>query len=137
MLMSTKFFIIQILIYYIYGINKIEIPFKSKKSIDYLDNRFLSEIYDINLYTSIEIGSNNQKFEVPIKINKYLTYVISTKNINLNSSKFNYNLSTSYNKIDDVLFNSTDDDFISGYKSSDNFIIGNNYISNITFFFIK
>ena len=134
MLMSTKFFIIQILIYYIYGINKIEIPFKSKKSIDYLDNRFLSEIYDINLYTSIEIGSNNQKFEVPIKINKYLTYVISTKNINLNSSKFNYNLSTSYNKIDDVLFNSTDDDFISGYKSSDNFIIGNNYISNITFF---
>ena len=57
MLMSTKFFIIQILIYYIYGINKIEIPFKSKKSIDYLDNRFLSEIYDINLYTSIEIGS--------------------------------------------------------------------------------
>ena len=134
MSINTKFFIIQSLIFYIYGINKIEIPFKSKKSIDYLDNRFLSEFYDINLCTSIEIGSNNQKFELPIKINKYLTYVISTENIKLNSSKFNYNLSTSYNKIDTVLFNSTDDDFISGYKSSDNFMIGNNNITNVIFY---
>ena len=83
MSINTKFFIIQSLIFYIYGINKIEIPFKSKKSIDYLDNRFLSEFYDINLCTSIEIGSNNQKFELPIKINKYLTYVISAENLNL------------------------------------------------------
>ena len=94
MSINTKFFIIQSLIFYIYGINKIEIPFKSKKSFDYLDNRFLSEFYDLNLYTSIEIGSKNQKFELPIKINKYLTYIISTENVNLNSSKFNYNLST-------------------------------------------
>ena len=134
MLMKIKFFIFQSLIFHIYGINKIEIPFKSKKSIDYLANRFLSEFYDLNLYTSIEIGSKNQKFELPIKINKYLTYVISTENVNLNSSKFNYNLSASYNKIDTVLFNSTDDDFISGYKSSDNFIIGNNNITKIIFY---
>jgi len=134
MLMSINFFIFQSLIFYIYGINVIEIPFKSKKSIDYLENRFLSEFYDINLFASIEIGSNNQKFELPIKINKYSTYVISTENINLNSSKFNYNLSTTYNKINTILFNSTDDDFKSGFKSSDNFIIGNNNITNVIFY---
>ena len=127
--MKNKYIIFFSFIFYIYNQNKIEIIFKSNKSPNYLPNRFLSEFYDINLFANIEIGSNNQEINIPIKINKYLTYI--------NSSKFNYNSSSSYNKIDNELFNSTDDNFISGYKSSDNFKIGNRTINNFIFYLSK
>ena len=132
--MKLKIYIFNLLLYYIYCINGIEIPFKSKKSISYLSNRFLSEFYDINLFTNIEVGSDNQNLELPIKLNKYLTYITSSEITILNSSQFNTNSSSSYNKISDILFNSTDDDFISGYKSSDNFKIGNQNINNFYFY---
>ena len=56
----------------------LEIPFESKKTRNYKSNKSLSEFYDINLYTKIEIGSNNQQLEIPIKLNKFLTYITSS-----------------------------------------------------------
>ena len=131
--MKIKHFIFGLLLYYIYCLNVIEIPFKSKKSNEYIENRFFSEFYDINLFANNEIGSNNQIIDIPIKINKYLTYLTGNQNINLSSPKF-YDNSTTYNKLDNIIFNSSDDDFISAYKSSDNFNIGNKYISNLIFY---
>jgi hypothetical protein len=117
-----------------YCLDIIEIPFESKKSENYLPNRFLSQYYDINLYTKIEIGSNNQQLELPIKLNKYITYITSSALNNLKSLKFDEKKSSSYKKIDDNEFKSKDNDFISGYKSSDNIKIGNKNINKFKFY---
>ncbi len=86
--MNVLFLLIK---YLIIKNNCLEIPFESKRTLT--SKLSLSELYDINLYTKIEIGNNNQKLEIPIKLNKYLTYIISSQNINLTCLKFNDNSS--------------------------------------------
>ncbi len=82
--MKSKILMIEFFFIKIYCL---EIPFESKKTRNYKSNKSLSEFYDINLYTKIEIGSNNQQLEIPIKLNKFLTYITSSQNINLNCVK--------------------------------------------------
>ena len=127
--MNVLFLLIE---YLIIKNNCLEIPFESKRTLT--SKLSLSELYDINLYTKIKIGNNNQKLEIPIKLNKYLTYITSSQNINLTCLKFNENSSLTYERLEKEIFNSKDDDFISGYKSKDNIKLGNQQIKNFKFY---
>ncbi len=127
--MNVLFLLIE---YLIIKNNCLEIPFESKRTLT--SKLSLSELYDINLYTKIEIGNNNQKLEIPIKLNKYLTYITSSQNTNLTCLKFNENSSLTYERLEKEIFNSKDDDFISGYKSKDNIKLGNQQIKNFKFY---
>ena len=72
------------------------------------------------------MGSNNQKLEVSLKLNRYISYLISSKNSKLKSDFFNENNSDSYKQIDKEKVESSDDEFFSSLKSSDDFTFGEN-----------
>ena len=118
--------------------NILKIPFESKlcKSIEEKEE-FLSNYYGQFLYTQITIGSNNQKLELALKLNKYITYLIGSKNTNLKSEYFNEEKSETYQKIDKKIITPNEDIFIKGYKSSDNFIFGENINYNNYLFYLS
>ena len=118
---------IHIFLYSFIFINtELVIPFESKLCIGNEKEDILSKYYNQYLYTPIIIGSKNQRLEVALKLNRYITYLISSKNSGLKSDFFNEGNSNTYEKIDDKKIQSSEDEFISGIKSNDNFIFGNN-----------
>ena len=122
----TLIILINLYIDLIYCNNSIKIPFESKLCKGNENTDFLSNYYDQYLYTQISIGSENQKLEVALKLNKYITYLISSKNKNLKSEYFNEEKSITYEKVGEKAINPQEDMFISGIKSKDNFIFGDN-----------
>ena len=104
----------------------LNIPFESKLCKGNENTDFLSNYYGQYLYTPIKIGSNNQRLEVALKLNKYITYLIGSQNSNLKSEYFLEQNSISYAKLDEKEIKSNEDMFISGIKSTDNFIFGEN-----------
>ena len=104
----------------------LKIPFESKLCKGNENNDFLSKYYGQYLYTPIKIGSNNQKLEVALKLNKYITYLIGSGISNLKSEFFEEQISKSYEKVNENEINSNEDMFIAGIKSTDNFIFGEN-----------
>ena len=108
----------------IYCENIITIPFESKLCKSNEKEDFLINYYAQFLYTPISIGSENQKLEVALKLNKYITYLISTKNSNLKSEHFNEINSKTYEIVNEKKYKPNEDMFIEGIKSKDNFIFG-------------
>ena len=108
----------------IFSENIITIPFESKLCKSNENEYFLSNYYSQFLYTPITIGSENQKLEVALKLNKYITYLIGSKNTNLKSEHFNEGNSKTYEIVSAKAVKSNEDMFIEGIKSKDNFIFG-------------
>lgn len=121
-----------------YCIAEIKIPFESKLCINNENSEdLLSNYYNQFLYTPIKIGSENQKLEVSLKLNRYITYLISSKNTNLKSDYFNEKNSKTYKEIEDEKIQSSDDEFFTSIKSSDNFIFGENINFNQYLFYLS
>ena len=108
----------------IYCESIITIPFESKLCKSNENEDFLSNYYAQFLYTPISIGSEKQKLEVALKLNKYITYLISSKNSNLKSEHFNEENSKTYEVVSEKTIKPNEDMFIEGIKSKDNFIFG-------------
>ena len=117
--------------------NVLKIPFESKLCKGKEKEELLSNYYDQFLYTQVTIGSNNQKLELALKLNKYITYLIGSKNTNLKSEYFNEEKSETYKKVDKTIITPNEDIFIKGIKSSDNFIFGENIHYNNYLFYLS
>ena len=109
-----------------YCTNILTIPFESKLCKSNEKEEFLSNYYEQFLYTQVTIGSDNQKLELSLKLNKYITYIIGSKISNLKSDFFNEKKSETYEEISTKVIEPNDEIFIKGIKSSDNFIFGEN-----------
>jgi len=105
---------------------QIKIPFESKLCLANQNDDFLSNYYGQYLYTSIKIGSNNQRLEVALKLNRYVTYLISSDISDLKSEKFNEKDSNTYEVVNKKKITSNEDEFFSSVKSTDNIIFGEN-----------
>ena len=107
--------------------SEISIPFESKLCKgNENEGNFLNNYYAQYLYTPITVGSKKQKLEVSLKLNRYISYLISSKNSKLKSDYFNEKESDSYKQLDEKEVKSSDDEFFSSFKSRDNFIFGDN-----------
>ena len=107
--------------------SEISIPFESKLSKgNENEGNFLSNYYAQYLYTPITVGSKKQKLEVSLKLNRYISYLISSKNSKLKSDSFNENESESYKQLDENKVQSSDDEFFYSFKSRDDFTFGEN-----------
>ena len=105
----------------------ISIPFESKLCKgNENEGNFLSNYYSQYLYTPITVGSKKQKLEVSLKLNRYISYLISSKNLKLKSNYFNENESDSYKQLDENKVQSSDDEFFYSFKSRDDFTFGEN-----------
>ena len=113
----------------------IKLNFKSGLCKGNEKSEFLSNYYNQYLFTQISIGSDNQKLELSLKLNRYITYIIGSENSKLKSDFFNEKKSNSYKQLNNKIITSSEDEFFESYKSSDNIIFGEqiNY-SNYIFF---
>ena len=107
--------------------SEISIPFESKLCKgNENEGNFLNNYYAQYLYTPITVGSKKQKLEVSLKLNRYISYLISSKNSKLKSNYFNENESDSYKQLDENKVQSSDDEFFYSFKSRDDFTFGEN-----------
>jgi len=122
--------------FYIYA-SPIKLPFKSGLCKGNENSDFLSNYYNQFLYTPITIGSNNQKLELALKLNRYITYMIGSENSKLKSNYFNEKDSNTYQKLSEEMIVSREDEFFGSYKSSDNINFGENTKVNNYIFFLS
>ena len=117
----------------------IKLNFKSGLCKGNEKSEFLSNYYDQYLFTQISIGSDNQKLELALKLNRYITYLIGSENSKLKSDFFNEKKSESYKQLNNKIITSNEDEFFESYKSSDNIIFGEkvNYNNFIFFLWLK
>ena len=123
-------------IFYIHA-SPVTLHFKSGLCKGNENSDFLSNYYNQYLYTPITIGSNNQKLELALKLNRYITYMIGSENSNLKSKYFNEKESNTYQKLSDENIESREDEFFGSYKSSDNIIFNDNLKINNYIFFLS
>ena len=123
-------------IFYIHA-SPVTLHFKSGLCKGNENTDFLSNYYNQYLYTPITIGSNNQKLELALKLNRYITYMIGSENSNLKSKYFNEKESNTYQKLSDENIESREDEFFGSYKSSDNIIFNDNLKINNYIFFLS
>ena len=102
-------------IFYIHA-SPVTLHFKSGLCKGNENSDFLSNYYNQYLYTPITIGSNNQKLELALKLNRYITYMIGSENSNLKSKYFNEKESNTYQKLSDENIESREDEFFGKRK---------------------
>ena len=115
----------------------VKLNFKSGLCKGNEKSEFLSNYYNQFLFTQISIGSDNQKLELALKLNRYITYIIGSENSKLKSDFFNEKKSTSYKQLNNKIITSSEDEFFESYKSSDNIIFGENINYNNYIFFLS
>ena len=115
----------------------IKLQFKSKLCKGNENSEFLSDYYDQYLYSTISIGSKNQKLELSLKLNRYITYILGSENSDLKSEYFNEKESETYKKLDEKEIESNEDEFFKSYKSRDNINFGDKLIINNYIFFLS
>ena len=123
-------------IFYIHA-SPVTLHFKSGLCKGNENSDFLSNYYNQYLYTPITIGSNNQKLELALKLNRYITYIIGSENSKLKSKYFNEKESNTYQKLSNENIESREDEFFVSYKSSDNINFGDNLKFNNYIFFLS
>ena len=115
----------------------IKLEFKSGLCKGNENSEFLSNYYNQYIFTPISIGSKNQKLELALKLNRYITYIIGSENSKLKSDFFNEKDSITYKQLEEKEYESRDDEFFSSYKSSDNINFGENFHYNNYIFFLS
>ena len=136
LLINIHLFIILLTILPFYN-TELVIPFESKLCKANQKNIFLSDYYAQFLYTPIKIGSNKQKLEVALKLNRYITYLIGSNVSNLKSESFNEKNSETYEIVEKKAIKSNADEFFSSIKSTDNIIFGENANFNKFLFYLS
>ena len=115
----------------------IKLEFKSGLCKGNENSEFLGNYYNQYIFTTISIGSNNQKLDLALKLNRYITYIIGSENSKLKSDFFNEKESNTYKILEEKEYESKEDEFFSSYKSSDNINFGNNFNINNYIFFLS
>ena len=110
----------------------IKLEFKSGLCKGYENKEFLSNYYNQYIFTTISIGSNNQKIDLALKLNRYITYITGSGNTQLKSEIFNEKNSETYKKLEEKETDSHEDEFFISYKSKDNIKLCNTLGENIT-----
>ena len=115
----------------------IKLQFKSGLCKGNEKSEFLSNYYNQYLYTTITIGSKNQKLDLALKLNRYITYMLGTENSELKSDFFNEKESSTYKQLDKREIESNEDEFFMSYKSADNINFDNGLFFNDFIFFLS
>ena len=115
----------------------IKLEFKSGLCKGYENKEFLSNYYNQYLFTTISIGSNNQKIDLALKLNRYITYITGSGNSQLKSEFFDEKNSNTYKQLEEKETESTEDEFFISYKSKDNINFGDKLTFNNFIFFLS
>ena len=114
------------------GIKIIKIPFEVKPNNLVKSDDLLSELYNVDFYTKIKIGSNKQEIQIPFKLHRFPTY-LAGKTTEIKGTKFDESLSITYSQLDSEIFKPREDDFFEGKKSKDNIYLNDIKIENFKF----
>ena len=106
-----------------YNIYFINIPFYTK----YENKSIITSYYYNDIYSKIDIGSNNQQIEMKLQLNNFPLYIVEKKSVDRLFLPYIPQDSGTYNSFSKVLF--YDKDFISGTISTDYFIVDSKKIN--------